>query len=234
CCTFSMLRILKANPILLLVLPVLLGSAIWAWVALLQGGTAFYSNTMPMFNTFFHWISFFPIGSLILGFAMLLLEAFALNSFINKHSLLKQSSYLPAFFYILFCSCRHTQICFYPALFASLFLMLAVRRLAESYKKEKALSELFDAGLFIGIAALVYVPVIVFVMFLWVAVLTMRSLNWRDWIVSLIGFSLPFIFALGYFTVFYSPEHFWYERIMLAFGNYRSDLSMPWKGMLLF
>jgi hypothetical protein len=229
-----MLRILKANPILLLVLPVLLGGAIWAWVALLPGSSSFYGDTMPMFNTFFRWISYFPIGALVLGFAVLLLEAFTLNSFINKHSLLKQSSYLPAFFYILFCSCRHTLICFYPSLVASLFLILALRRLAESYKKEKALSELFDAGLFIGIAALVYVPVIVFVLFLWIAVLVMRSLNWRDWIVSLIGFALPFIFAMGYFTVFYSPEHFWYDRIMLAFGNYKLGLSMPWKGMLLF
>ena len=170
-----------------------------------------------------------------MGFALLLLQAFLWTSIINRHALLKQASYLPTFFYILLCSSRHSLVCFYPSMVASLFLIIAVGRLAESYKKEKALSELFDAGLFIGIAALIYVPAIVFILFLRVAVLVIRSLNWRDWIVSLIGFALPFVFALGYFAVFYTPEHFWYERMMLALGDYKTlGLSMPWKNILMF
>jgi hypothetical protein len=227
-----MLRIFKSNPLVSLVLPVLLAIVIWGSVyfihAVLQVRTG-----IPMFEVFFGWLLGLPFVSLLFAFCLLVFEAYLWNLFINKQSLLKQSSYFTAMFYLLLFSCRPILISFYPPLLASLFLILAFRSLANSYKKEKALGDAFDAGIFIGIASLVYFPLTVFIVFLWIGLLTMRSLIWREWVVSLIGFILPFGFALAFYSVFYTPEHFWYEKLISPISEYHRPAPLVRQQVLL-
>ncbi|HSY76729.1 MAG TPA: DUF6427 family protein [Bacteroidia bacterium] len=228
-----MLRILKSNPILLLALSIIMGIGIWVWVWISPAKDVNYTARMPLFNVFWGWATRLQVFSTGFGIILLLTQAFVWNAFVNSNTLLKQSSNFPAFFFILLASCRPSLICLYPALFASLFLVLAMRRLAASYKKEKALSEVFDAGLFIGIASLFYIPLAVFIVFLWIAILTIRSLIWREWVAALIGFVLPFGFALAYHYLFYTPELFWYDKLMMAINNYRKHWSFTWEEWLM-
>jgi hypothetical protein len=227
-----MLRILRSNPLISLVFPVLLAIGIWCGTYIIHGNVLVKSS-MPMFDVFWGWLFKMPVITVFTGFAILILEAFTWNTFINRESLLKQSSNLPALFFIILSSCRPMQIGFYPSLLASLFLILAIRRLAESYKKEKALSEAFDSGFLIGIAALFYLPASVFLIFLWIALLSIRSIVWREWIVSFIGFALPILFALVYYSVFLSPEDFWYDKLIRVIGIYKPMLTFSWRQVFI-
>lgn len=226
------LKLIKSNSIVSLALPVIFALAIWGSMYFLHG-YVHEETGVPLFNVFFAWLNKVPFIAVILGLAILLLEAYLWNAFVNKHGLLKQTNYFPAVFCIFLCSCRPVLIGFYPALLASLFLLLAFKKLAGSYKKEKALSEAFDAGIFIGIASLLYFPVAIFLVFLWIGLLTMRSLIWREWVVSLIGFLLPFGFVLAYFSVFYSPETFWYNNLISAVGKHPATPVLAWEQIVL-
>jgi hypothetical protein len=223
------LRILRSNPIFLLAFTIIIGVGIWVWIGLAPLKSIDYVWNMPFFNGFWAWIGQFRLLSAIFGVVLLLTEAFVWNAFVNSNTLLKQSSYFPAFFFILLASCRTSLISLYPTLFACLFLVLAMRRLAASYKKDKALSEVFDAGLFIGIASLFYIPLVVFVLFLWIAILTIRSLIWREWVAALIGFIIPFGFALAYHYLFLTPQIFWHDELSIVESNYRKSWSFNWE-----
>lgn len=223
------LRILKANPIFQLILTILTGAGIWLWIGISPTKAADYKWNMLIFNDFWTWAMHFHFFSAIVGGIIVLTLAFSWNAFINSNSLLKQSSYFPALIFVLLASCRSSLICFYPSLIASLFLMLAIRRLAAGYKKDKALSEVFDAGLFIGIASLFYIPLVVFVVFLWIAILTIRSLIWREWVAALIGFALPFAFILAYHYIFFAPAPFWSNKFNIITSGYRSSWSFSWE-----
>ena len=227
------LRILRSNPILLLVFTILAGVGIWLWIGILPAKTTDYKWNVFFLNDFWAWMTRFHLFSAIFGAILVLAEAFIWNSFVNSNSLLKQSAYFPAFMFILLASCRGSLICFYPALIAVLFLMLAIRRLAAGYKKDKALSEVFDAGLFIGIASLFYIPLVVFIVFLWIAILTIRSLIWREWVAALIGFALPFAFMLAYHYIFYAPAPFWSTKLSVVTSNYRTHWSFSWEEWVL-
>jgi len=227
-----LLRIIKSNPLISLALPVLLAASLWGSVYFVHGPQEIKSG-IPMFEVFFRWVLNLPALATLIGLGLLILEAYLWNGFINKQSLLKQSSYLTATFYLLLYSCRPLLISFYPSMFASLFLILALRSLAESYKKERALAEAFDAGIFIGLASLLYFPLIIFILFLWIGLLTMRSIVWREWVVSLVGFILPFGFALGYYAVFYTPEKFWYEKLIAATAHYNRPAPLHWQTAVL-
>jgi hypothetical protein len=227
------LRILKSNPLIALVFPPLVAVLIWGAMFITHQAVISRSG-MPMFDVLCGWLVKTPLLALLVGIAMLLLQAFVWNAFINKESLLKQSSYFPVLFYILLFSCRPLQIGFYPALVSSMFLILSLKRLSESYKKEKALSEAFDAGIFIGIASLIYLPVSVFLLFLWIALLTIRSIVWREFVVSFIGFILPFGFALAYYSIFLSPEDFWYDKLLAVASGYKNSFVLPWPEIFLW
>ena len=144
-----------------------------------------------------------PVIKGILGLALLILMAGVWNRIVNKHSLLKQSTYFPFFFMLILLSCRSSLIGCYPALISSLFLVLFLDKLISSYKKENALSDIFDSGLFIGIATLFYIPSMLFIIVLWVGLFTVRTINGREWLCSIIGFSIPFIFTYTYNLLFF-------------------------------
>ncbi|NNM95419.1 MAG: hypothetical protein HKL88_08150 [Bacteroidia bacterium] len=222
-------RTLKSNSLISLALPALLPAFIWVAAALLRHAAP-APIPAPIFNALFGWLLAMPYVQLFAGFLLLCTEAYLWGRFINNLTLLHQSSNMPAFFYALLMSYRTTQVDFYPALAASLFLMLALGRVAESYTREKALSEAFDAGFLIGIAALLYLPASVFLIFLLIAFLIMRSIVWREPVVSLIGFLLPFMFAFTLYALFIkSGSFFKTEVLQQAIGKFQFAPRVTWQ-----
>ena len=172
------------------------------------------------------------IVRILLALVIILIEAALWNTIINRQSLLKQSTYFPLFFFLLFSSCRPSMFTFYPSLVASFFLILSISRLINSYQKDHAYSEIFDGSLFIGIAVLFYLPCLAFFIFLWASIIVLRTINWRDWTVSVIGFLLPFLFTFTYNKLFY-PEYGWFSKIATQFTYHKIGLSFSWQQIIV-
>lgn len=213
---------------MLLVFGIISCAALWFVTVMQPGETTRPYTDITLLAPFFDRIHDLPLLKAVLGFAILLIEAATWNRIINKQSLLKQSSYFPFFFMLLLLSCRASLIGFYPSLVASLFLVIAVNRLISSYMKERALSDVFDAGLFVGIATLFYIPSMIFLVLLWIGLLIIRTINWREWASTLIGFLLPFVFTFTYNLVFF-PNYPWYNKIISKFFYHRVSLSFSWE-----
>ncbi|HTA27923.1 MAG TPA: DUF6427 family protein, partial [Bacteroidia bacterium] len=101
-------------------------------------------------------------------------------------------------------------------------------KLISSYMNERALSEVFDAGLFVGIATLFYIPSMLFLILLWIGLLILRTINWREWACTIIGFLVPFLFTFTYNLVFF-PHYPWYNKIMSEFSYHTAHLSFSWE-----
>ncbi len=227
-----LLKIFKNNPLLLLVFGIGLSVILWSVTIMKPGEITHPYTDITLLAPFFDHIHSFPLVKEILGFAILLLEAALWNTIINRHSLLRQSTYFPFFFMLLLLSCRASLAGFYPALISSLFLILAINKLISSYKNEKALSEVFDSGLLVGIATLFYIPSIVFLLLLWIGLFTIRTINLREWTCSVIGFLLPFLFTYTYNLIFY-PDYPWYNKIMSEFSYHHPHLSFTWEQIII-
>jgi len=212
----------------MLVSGIAFSAALWTATILHTGEATRPYTDITLLAPFFDWLRNFPLLKASLGLALLLLEAATWNNIINKHSLLKQSTYFPFFFMVVLLSCRASLIGFYPALVSSLFLVLAIHKLISSYMKEGALPDVFDSGLYVGIATLFYIPSIVFLVLVWIGLLTIRTINWREWVCSVIGFLIPFLFTFTYNLVFY-PNYPWFNKIIGQFLYHRVHLSFSWE-----
>lgn len=227
-----LLKIYKSNPLFLLVSGIAFCLVLWGTAVLHPNEIAHSYTDVTLLAPFFDRIHNFPMAKGILGLALLLLIAGLWNRVVNKHSLLRQSTYFPFFFTLLLLSCRPGQVSFYPSLASALFLILFLDRMISSYKKERALSNVFDSGLFIGIATLFYIPSMLFLLVLWVSLFTIRSISGREWLCSIIGFLLPFIFTFTYNLVFF-PNYPWYNKISGEFSYHKIHFSFGWEQYII-
>jgi hypothetical protein len=67
------------------------------------------------------------------------------------------------------------------------------------FKNEAPVSPLFDGCFLIAIASLIYFPAVVFFVLFMISLAILRPFNIREWMISLIGFFLPYFFLGVYF-----------------------------------
>jgi hypothetical protein len=161
---------------------------------------------------------------LIIGMALIMLQ---LN---NRYNIIRIRTMLPAPLFILIVSGFSNLHTMHPVYFAAFFVLLAIYRLFSAFDEVKPYSPAFDSGFFLGVAALFYFNAfILFPAFIIGLGVLSREPKWREFIVNIIGFFLPFIFAFSYVFVFGKvPEYL--ETLKLntftSVGNLKSNLPV--------
>lgn len=182
-------------------------------------------NGMPLYNFILQLANNNQWVTISLGLLMIVSEAFLLNFIINENEILNRKFFLPGIFYILFMSSNKTVLCLHPLIFANLFILLAIQRLLNSYRKESAFSHVFDAAFLFSIASLFYLPSLVFFPLIAVALILLRPFNVREWLISLIGIVVPYIFIITFYFVenlnFYT---FLKEKFSLVFHQANTNI----------
>jgi hypothetical protein len=214
------LKISKSNqPFLVLLVP-LVGVLFWLKTFLGRWPDFpfdYSSDQMPLFSLVYNFLQKNQALSDIVSFFMILISAFLINRLNLKFILIPERSYLPSIFYVLLVSSFYKTQTLNPALFSSFFLLLAVERLLDSYKLEHLAYNIFDAALLIGLGSLFHFTVIFFVAYIWAALLILRPFYWREWLYSVLGIIVPYIFLFGIYFVIRIPFEKIWEPILYNF-----------------
>lgn len=135
-------------------------------------------------------------------FTVLLSSVFITNFIAKKNGLSKDSSYT-IFIYFLF-------ILFFPTIFdntnilvANFFILLALRRLISLQSLKASKEKIFDASLWIFVAAIFHFWAILFIFLVFISILFHVSRDYRNWILPFIAFIAVGIIFL-FFSTFYS------------------------------
>ena len=207
-------RFFKSSNTSVYILLPLIALSIWAF-GFVFPSTLALNNNMPLYELIspsinkVHWISIVIAITIVIG------EAFLLNYIVNENEILTKQSFLPALFYILFVSNNKDMLQLYPQLFANLFLLFAINKLLNSYRKDKAYSQVFDAGLLVAISTLFYFPYVFLIPVLGVALVVFRPFIWREWIISIIGVLVPYFFVAVFYFWNDALGALWYEKMQL-------------------
>lgn len=84
-----------------------------------------------------------------------------------------------------------------PALVGMPFVLWAMHRVWSSQGRHSALAAHFDAGMLIGLAALVHMPYAFLLSVVWASTSVMRPLQWREYVLPLLGAALVLLIAYG-------------------------------------
>lgn len=112
---------------------------------------------------------------------------FTANFIVKKNGLSKDSAYT-VLFYLLF-------ILFFPSIFknpnvvlSNLFILLALRRLISLHSLKATKEKIFDASLWIFVAALFHFWSILFIILVFISILFHVSRDYRNWLLPFVAF----------------------------------------------
>lgn len=138
---------------------------------------------------------------------ILSVNAIFLNYIYNKHDFFERNTYLPSLIYLLI-------VCFFPMsidlngdLFAHLFIILALHELLNIKQADDCRHTAFNAGLFIGLATTMNPVFLYFLPVFSLSLLSIRTFVFREHILAIIGFIIPFSW------LFYANPSFFYSKL---------------------
>ncbi|MEK6614639.1 MAG: DUF6427 family protein [Bacteroidota bacterium] len=161
--------------------------------------TPLTEHSAPLYKLIISGIAFSPFLIKLISFILIFCEALLLYYIVKKNEIIPTTTYLPSLVYIALMSLQPEMFSLHPIVIANLFILLALHKLMQTYRKETAYSEAFSTGFFISLAALFYIPSLVFIFLLWIGLLIIRPFIWREWVISFIGSMLPWSYLLFYY-----------------------------------
>lgn len=179
--------------------------------------------SMPLYSVIDQNFQVNSTASVLSAFILVLILAFLLIQFNKKHILINYRTYLPAFFYVIISGSFVKLHRLNPVIIGCLFIFIAVHFIFSTYRKDYALNRVYLAGFFIAIASLIWAPFTVFILILFISLLVLRPFIGREWVVAVLGFTTPFLFAFVFYFVFFD-QHF---NVLLENFQQSFELTKP-------
>ena len=235
-----LLKTLKSNRAVNFFLFPLLGILFWLKSLISPRAYTFYNGETDniLYKPIHNLTIEIPVLQIIIPFILIIGMALVMLQLNNKYNIIRIRTMLPAPLFILIVSGFSDLHTMHPVYFAAFFVLLAIYRLFSAFDEEKPYSPAFDSGFFLGVASLFYFNVfLLFPAFLiGLGVLT-REPKWREFIVSAVGFFVPFIFAFSYVFVLGKVPEFLETLRLNTFTpvvNLKSNLAvLVYLGILL-
>lgn len=142
-----------------------------------------------------------PRITIIISFILLVLSGFLLIRLNVRFFFIQRRTQLPALFYILICSSLIPLQRLNPVSISVIFLIIAVFKIFDTYKKERLCYNFFDAALLISAGSMFYFNLIFLVVIIWIGLLILRPFIWREWIFTLIGLLIPYAILFFYYYI---------------------------------
>ena len=174
----------------------------------------FYSSLV--LTKFISFIARHNIISSILSFFTLVFLGFYLSRINFRHSIITRRTELPAFFFIVIALCAPVYH-FSSYLIGIIPCCIALDRMMSGYKSDKSSFAYFDAGILFAIAGMIEMRLLWLTVLIWIALLILRPFKWREWLYSIIGFLIPFVFYVAYNYLFNISNQVIIEKLKLQF-----------------
>lgn len=155
------------------------------------------ATSMPLYSILERITGGVPFVGVIVSFFIVLLVSYLMIDFNTSEIFMGERTFLPGLLYILLTGLFPNLRMLNPVLPAAPFLILAVRKIIDTYKVNGTAYNFFDAGLLIGTGSLFYSGFIWYGLMLFIGMIIIRSVNLREFIISVAGLAAPLFIAFG-------------------------------------
>jgi len=199
-----LLKALKTNHAYHYILIPFIALAIWTRSFMEPALFTFFQgeNMMILYQPINYFLENSPLASHIIALLFTILLSFLILKLNVQYSFIRSRTFLPPSLFVLITSGMADLRAMHPVYLAALFLILSIDRIFNTYDKESIHSNAFDSGVFLAIGSLFYFNLVFFFPLLWISFIILRpNVNWREYILTTLGFILPWLAAFAYFLV---------------------------------
>jgi len=154
---------------------------------------------------------------IVISIFLIAAQSIYLNVIVNEYKLVKENTHLTSLIFLIVNSSCLLLLNLNQVLIANTFILVAFHQLLRMYNLKNNYATLFNASFLIAIASLIYLPSIAYFILLLVTLIYTATPKWRDFMISLIGLSVPFIYFITYKFVFGS-------LFEIDFNNYQASI----------
>jgi len=167
-----------------------------------------------------------PLTNKVCFVLLVLLQAFYVNYLVGEYKLLRQQTLVTAIcFMLLYFAYFDTDFCS-PLLLANTFLIASLHSLLASYDKKVSLGTIFNIGFWIAIAAFCYHSYWVFILWAMIGLLIVRTFDWQEFILLLLGFVVPFFLMGTWHYVLGSYDQWISTQLGVHFGSTQFNIDV--------
>ncbi len=159
----------------------------------------------PLFTMLAGWLINLPVLSIGVALFLIVIQALLLTFVFQAYGFFNRKNFMPALIILMAYSWNGTQQALHALLPAGIFIIVALNSILSMYGEQAAYRKVFTASFSIGIASLFYFPLIYLMPFIWFSFVTYRVSTWREYIISIIGVALPYIY---YFSWLFWNDNF--------------------------
>jgi hypothetical protein len=202
----------------------------------------FETESMPLYKILEFVFGKNHFFGVVFSFLMVSLISFLLVNFNTNVFFINERTFLPALIYILYSGLFHDSQILNPVLPASLFLILALIRIIDSYRKPDIAYNFFDAGILISTGSLFYANLIWFGLILFIGIAILRTVNIQEITISILGIFTPYLVTFGFYYV--TGKDLASLRSLVEYNLFSKSVDYPFSkltivvliltGMLLF
>jgi hypothetical protein len=201
------LRTLKSNGPLNYILFLIIGILFW-FISLRFPFSYNYfegENKSILFTLFDKITDGYPFVQVLLSLVLVLLTAFLIQQISSRFALIKARTKLAIAVYIIIVGGITSMHTLHPVYFAAVFTLIGIHSLFSIFNNPNPQLDIFNAGLFLAVGTLFYFNLIVILpAFLFSISSLRRERNLSEYIILVIGFIIPILFALTF--VFFTDQ----------------------------
>jgi len=134
-------------------------------------------------------------------------QALQLNSLINKNRMMQRVNFLPATAYLVITSLIPEWNHFSAPLIVNTLVLLIFSGLFTISNQYSIKATVFNIGVAVGIGSFIFFPSIILFFWLIFALMVMRSIRLNEWLICLLGVTMPYYFYAAY--LFFSDTWSW-------------------------
>jgi hypothetical protein len=158
-------------------------------------------NPMPLYGLLKQLIGGNAFYGVMFSFSLILLMLFLITNFNTTHFFINERTFLPSVIFVLLTGLFPRYQTLNPVLPAAVFLMLAIRRIIDSYRKATTAYNFFDASLLIGTGSLFYANLVWYAIIVFIGIAIFRTGNIKELVISLIGLVTPALITIGIYYI---------------------------------
>lgn len=149
-------------------------------------------NDVLNFINDYNWLSFVASVSVISSTGMMI------NRMASEYKILKENNMLIALWFVILNVVWLNHISFNGILIGNFFIAWSLYKISSIYNQQRVYRIAFEAGLLIAIASLFYTPFLFVFPIVWLTILIVRTITYRDVLLSLMGVFLPYFYLIMY------------------------------------
>lgn len=187
------------------IIAVMLLIALMLWLRPLIEPPAPFPGTgngeMPLYGFLNMLVVKIPFVGVFLSLLLVIFIAFLLINFNTSDFFITERTFLPGIIYVLLSGLIPQNQVFNPVLPSAIFLIMAIRKIMNTYKIQGTAFDFFDSGILISTGSLFYGGMIWLGLLIFTGIILLRPFNLKELLISLLGLITPWLILFGIYYV---------------------------------